>query len=364
VISLSSIEERVDEPESALAPTSRVTSRDIAAAAGVSQATVSNVLNRPELVAPETRKRVEEVILEQGFVVNSFGRALRMGTSRALGVVVLDLGNPFWAEVTRGIEAAASDLGYSVLLGSSNEREDKEQQLLGLFEEHRVEGVLVSSVHADSLAMRSLARRGTKVVLLDQGSADDRYSSVRENQVHGAQLVATHLLEHGHRRIAFVNGPHSIPWCAERAQGLREGVAAYGLDPDVVITEVPIEAMTALSAESAIEELLLIRDRPTAVFCVNDLVALGMLKQFSQRGIRVPQDFSIIGFDDSYFASQLSPSLTTIRQQPYALGKRATELMASLDSKSTASAVVFEPSLIDRDSVAKVPVADGTKAPH
>jgi LacI family transcriptional regulator len=336
---------------------SRVTSRDIAAAAGVSQTTVSNVLNRPDLVAPETLKRVQDVISEQGFVVNSFGRALRMGRSRALGVVVLDLGNPFWAEVTRGIESAASELGYSVLLGSSDEREEKERQLLGLFEEHRVEGVLVSSVHVDSVAMRSLARRGTKVVLLDQGSPDSHYSSVRENQILGAQLVANHLIANGHRRIAFVNGPHSVPWCAERSEGLRQGVSACGLDPDEIIVEIPIETMTAHSAEAATEQVLNLDTRPTAIFCVNDLVALGMLKQFARRGIRVPQDFSMVGFDDSYFASQLSPSLTTIRQQPYALGKRATELMASLDSKSPTSAVVFEPSLIDRDSVATIPIS-------
>lgn len=356
---MSSTDEFNQESEGPPPKRDRVTSRDIAAAAGVSQATVSNVLNRPDLVASETRRRIEAVIHEQGFVVNSVGRSLRMGSSRTLGVVVLDLSNPFWAEVTRGIEAAASELGYSVLLGSSDEREDKERQLLGLFEEHRVEGVLVASVHIDSPAMGSLARRGTKVVLLDQDSADAAYSSVRENQVRGAQLVASHLIANGHRRIAFVNGPHTIQWCAERSQGLRAGVAAGGLNPDEVIVEIPIETMTAHSAEAATDQILRLENRPTAIFCVNDLVALGMLKQFSQRGIHVPQDFSMVGFDDSYFASLLSPSLTTIRQQPYALGKRATELIASLDSRAPTSTVVFEPKLIDRDSVAKLPATDG-----
>jgi len=344
-----------EEDGEPLAPEpTRVTSRDIAAAAGVSQATVSNVLNRPDLVAPATRERIEAVIRDQGFVVNSFARGLRIGTSRALGVVVLDLANPFWGEVTRGIEAAASNVHYSVLLGSSDEREDKESQLLGLFEERRVEGVLVSSVHADSAAIRRLADHGTKVVLLDQDSADNRYSSVKQNQFRGAQLVADHLIARGHRRIAFVNGPHSIPWCAERWQGLRTGVAAQGLDPDSTIVEIPIDSMTAHSAEPATDQLLSIEERPTAIFCVNDLVALGMLKQFSQRGIRVPDDFSLVGFDDSYFASLLSPSLTTIRQQPYALGKRAAEIMISDEKTDGPVTVLFEPELIDRDSVARL----------
>jgi LacI family transcriptional regulator len=342
------------EEEQLLPEPTRVTSRDIAAAAGVSQATVSNVLNRPDLVAPATRMRIEAVIHERGFVVNSFARGLRMGTSRALGVVVLDLGNPYWGEVTRGIEAAASEVHYSVLLGSSDEREDKERQLLGLFEEHRVDGVLVSSVHADSALIRSLADRGTRVVLLDQDSADHRYSSVKQNQFHGAQLVAEHLIAHGHRRIAFVNGPHSIPWCAERSEGLRAGVRAHGLDPDTAIIEITIDTMTAHSAEPATEQLLRIEERPTAIFCVNDLVALGMLKQFSQRGIHVPDDFSMVGFDDSYFASLLSPSLTTIRQQPYALGKRAAEIMIADDKTGNPVTVLFEPELIERDSVATI----------
>jgi LacI family transcriptional regulator len=332
----------------------RVTSRHIAAAAGVSQATVSNVLNRPELVAPATRIRVEEVIREQGFVVNSFARGLRLGSSRALGAVVLDIGNPFWAEVTRGIEAAASELHYSVLLGASDEREDKELRLLGLFEEHRVEGILVSSVNADSPALRGITDRGTKVVLLDQGSAEDRYSSVRLKHSLGAQLVADHLIAYGHRRIAFINGPHTVPWCLYRSEGLHAGVAAQGLDPDSVIVEITIGHMTARSAEPATEQLLALTDRPTAVFCVNDLVALGILKQLSQRGMHAPQDFSMVGFDDSYFAAQLSPSLTTIRQQPYALGKRAVELMMAPDASKKAVTVLFEPELIERDSVARI----------
>jgi LacI family transcriptional regulator len=332
----------------------RVTSRDIAAAAGVSQATVSNVLNRPDLVAPATRTRVEEVIRERGFVVNSFARGLRMGSSRVLGAVVLDVGNPFWAEVTRGIEAAASELHYSVLLGASDEREDKELRLLGLFEEHRVQGVLVSSVNADSSALRGLYDRGTKVVLLDQESAENQYSSVRLKHSLGAQLVAEHLIAYGHRRIAFINGPHSVPWCLSRFEGLRAGVAAEGLDPDAVIVEIPIGHMTAHSAEPATEQLLALPDRPTAVFCVNDLVALGILKQLSQRGMHVPQDFSMVGFDDSYFAAQISPSLTTIRQQPYALGKRAVELMMARNPSKEVQTVLFEPELIERDSVARI----------
>ena len=340
------------QPPGDLPDRTRVTSRDVAAAAGVSQATVSNVLNRPDLVAPATRERVEAAMRDRGFVVNSFARGLRLGSSRALGVAVLDIGNPFWADVMRGIEEAASELHYSVLLGATDEREDKELALLGLFEEHRVEGILVSSVNVDSLALRGLADRGTKVVLLDQQRGRQDYASVRLKHALGAELVASHLLDRGHRRIAFVNGPHSVPWCLSRSQGLRAGVAAAGFDPDQVVVEITIDHMTAHSAEPATDQLLALADRPTAVFCANDLVALGILKQLAQRGMHVPRDFSMVGFDDSYFAALLSPSLTTIRQQPYLLGKQAVLLMMRQDEADGTDDVLFEPELIERDSVA------------
>lgn len=229
-----------------------LTSRDIAKAAGVSQATVSNVINRPELVAPETQARVRALMDEMGFVLNDSARSLRVGRSRTLGVVTLDLSNPFWGEVTRGIEAAAAERGYTVLLGASEEKLAKETQLLQAFEQQRVDSILISSVDADSTLLRNLHNRGTKVVFLDQFDTLGHYSSVTFNHVAGAKLVGEFLARSGHRRIAFVNGPQSVPWCAARALGLREGIASAGLDPDEVLREFPIGSMTAQDAEPVV----------------------------------------------------------------------------------------------------------------
>jgi LacI family transcriptional regulator, galactose operon repressor len=328
-----------------------LTSRDIARAAGVSQATVSNVLNRPELVAPETVLRVREVMEKLGFVVNDSARSLRAGRSRTLGVVTLDLSNPFWGEVTRGIEAVASEHGLPVLFGASEEDPAKELQFLRLFEEHRVGSILLSSVDVNSRKLREMHRRGTKVVILDQSDPKDHYSSVTFNHVAGARLVAEHLIRYGHRRIAFLNGPHSVPWCRARAQGLREGLAACGVDPEEAVLEFTIKSMTAQSAEPAVGTVLASGFEPTAVFCVNDMVALGVLKVLSQRGIHVPEDLSIVGFDDSYFSSLLSPALTTVRQQPYELGKKATEMVMALAPGAAPVTYVFEPEIMLRDSV-------------
>jgi LacI family transcriptional regulator len=318
----------------------------------VSQATVSNVINRPHLVAPATLDRVQSVMRESGFVLNTSARNLRVGRARTLGVVALDLGNPFWGEVTRGIESTASARDYSVLLGASEEREDKERKFLRLFEEHRVDGILVSSLNVESAALRMLRQRGTKIVLLDQVDPLGESPSVAFDHVAGAELVARHLIENGHRRIGFLNGPHSVPWCRDRLEGLRRGVELFGLDPDAVIHEFPIRSMTSRDADAAIDPVL--ADDVTALFCVNDLVALGALKSLSQRGVPVPERLSIVGFDDTSFASMLSPGLTTVRQYPFELGRRGAELVIDAVEGEEPSTVIFQPELIVRESVRRI----------
>jgi LacI family transcriptional regulator len=329
-----------------------LTSRDIAQAAGVSQATVSNVINRPHLVAPATLNRVQSVMREHGFVLNTSARNLRVGRARTIGVVALDLGNPFWGEVTRGIESTASARRYSVLLGTSEEQEEKELRFLRLFEEHRVDGIVVSSVNVGSPAIAALRARGTKVVLLDQIDPAGGVSSVAFDHVAGAALVADHLVENGHRRIGFLNGPHSVPWCRDRLEGLRRGVARHGLDPDAVIREFPVKSMTAQDAEPAIDPVL--ASDVTALFCVNDLVALGALKSLSQRHVPVPERLSLVGFDDSSFSSMLSPSLTTVRQHPFELGREAAELLIDAVEGQEPATVVFAPELVVRESVRRL----------
>lgn len=330
------------------------TSRDIAKAAGVSQATVSNVLNRPDLVAEETRERVHAAIKRMNFVVNDSARTLRAGRSRTLGVIALDLTNPFWGDVTRGVSDAAAALGYSVLLGSSGESREGEQSLLRLFEEHRVDGVLVSSVDIDSPAIESLTRRGITVVLLDEPDNTGRYGSVSLDQAAGARLVGEHLLSEGHRRIGFINVCHDIWWARERSRGLCEAIQRADEDPAIVISERMITTMTAQTAEPEVGALLSDAPDITAIFCVNDMVALGVLKKLRDLGLSVPEDISVVGFDDSYFAGLLSPALTTVRQQPYRLGRTAAELAIKRNLGDLIEAVIYEPTLVVRESTRKL----------
>ena len=328
----------------------RLTSRDIAVEAGVSQATVSNVMNRPDIVAPETRERVHAAMQRMNFVANDSARTLRAGRSRTLGVVALDLTNPFWGEVTRGISDAASSRGHTVLLGSSGESREGEEQLLRTFQGHRVDSVLVSSVDVTSAALKSLGQNGTKVILLDEPDVTGQYSSVSLDQAAGSRSATKHLLEQGHRRIGFINVSHEIWWARERLRGIQEAVVAVGEDPATVISELTIATMTIRAAEPAVSNLLTQAPDISAIMCMNDMIALGVLKRLHILGLRVPDDIAITGFDDSYFAELLSPSLTTVRQQPYLLGKVAAELAIELDSTDPIKTVVFEPELVVRES--------------
>ena len=284
------------------------------------------------------------------FVVNSSARTLRAGRSRTLGVIALDLSNPFWGEVTRGVSDEAAARGYSVLLGSSGESREGEHHLLRLFEEHRVDGVLVSSVDVDSPPIRSLARRGITVVLLDELDTTARYSSVSLDQAAGARLIGEHLLGEGHRRIGFLNVSHDIWWARERSRGLHQSLLASGEDAANAIVERTIATMTAAAAEPALVELLVAAPDVTAVVCVNDMVALGVLKRLRDLKVAVPDAISVVGFDDSHFAALLSPALTTVRQEPYRLGRSAAELAIGRKPGDSIETVIYQPLLMIRES--------------
>jgi LacI family transcriptional regulator len=162
-------------------------------------------------------------------------------------------------------------------------------------------------------------------------------------------IAATHVLDRGHTRIALVNGDVSIPWCADRRTGVHAAVKARGLQPATVVGRLLVSTLTAREGESIVPALLALDPAPTAVICANDLLALGVLRGLSQRGIRVPDDMALVGYDDDDFAAVLSPPLTTVRQEPYRVGRTAAEILLAEPVESSRR-VVFEPELVIRDS--------------
>ncbi len=327
--------------------------REVAKRAGVSLGTVSNVLNRPEIVAEETRQRVLQVIEEIGFVRNGSARQLRAGRSQHIGLVVLDVANPFFTEVARGVEDLANEKGYVVILCNSDDSVEKESHYLHVLTEQRTQGVLITPVQSDASYLQQLRQHGTAVVLLDRPSRSKDLCSVSVDDVRGGELAAAHLLEQGHTCIGFVHGPLSIRQCADRRRGVLRAVKAAALDPNQAIIDITTRAQNAREGEESVEKLLSAATRPTAVFCANDLLALGVMRGLIKRGISIPADMALVGYDDVEFASVLATPLTSIRQPKYELGRAATELLLDEANNPTTHEhkhIVYQPELIVRAS--------------
>lgn len=300
----------------------RPTSKDIAHLAGVSQATVSNVLNRPHLVAETTLAQVRTSMAAAGYVVNHSARTLKSGLNPAIGVVVLDVANPFWGLVVQGIESVTAPRRIPLVIGSSNACADTEQQILQSFESQGVRNVLIAPTGPNLPLLHALQQRGLRVALLGRKDPARRLPAVSLDHAAGAAAVARFLVEAGHRRLAIVNGSHAISGCASRAQGFRAA-----LDTDLELHELQMQSMSAEEGLRSVPQLLALSPRPTAVFCANDMLALGVLKGLARAGVSVPEHLSVVGYDDAPFAKLLSPALTTVHQSAGAIGRRAAALM-------------------------------------
>ncbi len=328
---------------------------DVAHRAGVSLGTVSNVLNRPDRVSPATRERVLTAIEELGFIRNEAARQLRAGRSRTIGVVVLDIGNPFFTEIAAGVESAATAAGLSVVLCNSGESGAREEHYLSLLQEQRSFGILVTPVR--KLArIDEIRRQGTACILMDRPT-NGRRCSVSVDDVIGGRLAAAHLLELGHERIAFVGGPTSLSQVALRLDGARRALKEAGLPPDSLrVFDTPGLNVVAGRAAGVRVAALPSAERPTAAFCANDLVALGLLQELIRLQINVPRDLAIVGYDDIDLAALAAVPLTSIRRPRSQVGHTATNLLieeVARPAEHVHRRVVFEPQLIVRESTTR-----------
>ncbi|WP_104086345.1 LacI family DNA-binding transcriptional regulator [Arthrobacter sp. GMC3] len=326
--------------------------KDVANHAGVAVGTVSNVLNYPDRVAPQTRERVLSSISDLGFVRNDAARQLRAGRSRTIGLIVLDIGNPFFSSLSRAAEDAAATGGRAVVLGNSGHDAQRESHYLDLFEEQQVQGVLISPVANVSERLRALTARGTKVVLVDSRADDGGFSSVSVDDVQGGHLATRHLLELGRRKIAFIAGPQSLRQVRDRLEGARQAVGEF---PDATLEVLDAAEMSVLAGRT-VGDLLVERglaELPDGVFCANDLLALGLMQSLTMlHTLRIPEDVALVGYDDIDFAASAIVPLTSIRQPAALIGQTAIELLLEqLESEATVPrSVVFKPELVVRGS--------------
>ncbi|MGR7023134.1 LacI family DNA-binding transcriptional regulator [Geodermatophilus sp. URMC 62] len=326
--------------------------RDVAEHAGVSVGTVSNVLNRPEVVSGPTRERVLSAITALGFVRNESARQLRAGHSRTIGLVVLDIANPFFTDVARGVDDVVDPAGLAVILCNSDDRPEKEAAHLDVLAEQRVQGVLITPTAELSPHLDSLRRRGVPVVLVDRRAPTADQCAVAVDDVLGGRLAAEHLLERGHRRIAFIGGASGLPQVQERHAGVVAAVREASGDDDALLVLSP-EHLTVDGGREAAARIvgLPAARRPTAAVCANDLLALGVLQEMVRQGVRVPEDFAIVGYDDIDFAAAAAVPLTSVRKPRQELGRRAAELLlAESQEGHRHEQLVFDPELVVRES--------------
>jgi DNA-binding LacI/PurR family transcriptional regulator len=307
-----------------------VSIKDIAQIAGVSHSTVSRALADSSLVNPGTKARIRTLAQELGYSPDAGARGLVLGRTRTVGVVVTIITDPFIAEVVQGIETAAYAAGYSVILTSSNSEPKRELAAVEILRSKRVDAVIVTSSRIGALYQNYLERLGAPVVLVNTHSAQSGHytMAVTVDNRHGGYLATTHLVELGHQRIAYVTGMADHSDDLERMNGYRQALTQAGFEPDPTLI-VPGTGR-ANGGERALSVLMRLFPPPTAVFCYNDMTAIGLLRAAKAAGLAVPADLAIVGFDDIPFASYVCPPLTTYCQPKFELGQRAVEMALRL----------------------------------
>ncbi|MCX7976366.1 MAG: LacI family transcriptional regulator [Bellilinea sp.] len=301
------------------------TIREVASRAGVSPTTVSHVINNTRFVSAEARQRVLEAMAELNYRPNVLARSLRRGETRTLGLILPDSANPFFAEIARAIEDAAFSAGYNVILGNSENELAKEQVYVDVLVNKQVDGLIFLASGDHSPSLEHLVRDGLPVVVVDRRLSGLEVDTVLTDNLQGGLSAARFLLELGHRRIACITGPSNLTPSAERVIGFRRALEEAGM----AVEENLIRKgdFHPRSGYRAALELIEYQPRPTAIFICNDMMAIGALRALSEAGLLVPQDCSLVGFDDIELASYVTPPLTTIRQDKTALAEAAVQLL-------------------------------------
>lgn len=334
-------------------PKARPSVQDVARLAGVSIGTVSNVLNNPDRVTPGTLTKVTRAIDQLGFVRNDAARQLKAGSSKTIGLVVPDVSNPFFGELSRGAEDAAAAAGYAVVLANSANIQKREAAYLSLFEEQRVGGIVISPLEDVTESVIRLRERGTPSVLVDRKADPAICCSVSVDDIFGGRIAVEHLISKNATRIAFVGGPLEFQQVADRLAGAQEAVAAAG--GGVSLERIATPDLTVLAGREVGEEIAnrAPEHRPDGIFCANDLLAVGIMQAFVFNSrVRIPQDVALVGYDDISFAPAAIVPLTSIRQPEVELGARAIELLLH-EVEGGAHAhqqLTFQPVLVVRDS--------------
>lgn len=326
--------------------------KDIARVAKVSHSTVSRALHNSPLVSHETAQRIREIAREKGYRPSAVARSLVTRRTKTIGVVVTRIADPFIAEVVNGIEEVANDHGYSVFLANSNANPDREVKVVHSFHERRVDGILVTASRVGALYMPLLTEMRVPTVLINNQHPGEFVHSVMIDNVTASSQATEHLIQLGHKRIAYIGDQYGFQSDTERFAGYRRAleIADVPFLPELIAHG----DGNAEGGMHAMQKLLETVDPPTAVFCYNDMSALGALRSIRAKGMRVPEDISVVGFDDLFIASYTNPALTTISQPMKQMGSTAMEILLKLfNGANSQNNIKVQGQLIVRESTAR-----------
>ena len=340
-----------------MTPQLHSTIRDVARKARVSVATVSRVLNAPEQVRGITRNRVFKAMEQCHYVYNALAGSLSARKTSTLGVIIPTITNPIFAMVTKGIQDLAASKGYSIILGNTDYNEENEMRLLHLFQEKRTDGVILNGPWRNASILPHIKDTKLPFVITWQTVKDKEVNFVAFDNFKGAYRIVEYLIGLGHRRIGMIAGKFSV---SERAvmrwQAYRKCLADHDIsyDPKMMLEK----GYTFFEGKEALARLLTLPSRPTAVFCGNDILAIGAIVMAKEEGLRVPEDLSVVGFDDMEISAYYDPPLTTMAVPAYEMGQLAAKVMIEniRGECKTPQQYILDTNLIVRGSTGKTEV--------
>jgi LacI family transcriptional regulator len=339
-----------DEPNAFSAP--KVTLEEIARVAGVSPSTVSRILNGTARVLPAKQQAVEEAIARFNYRPNVLARSLASGRTKTIGVLTQAVSSPFYAEWLRGIEEALYEPGFTPIFVSSRWHVDEEKARLDEFIARRVDGIILLHAQLDEATLTDYSRHSPMLVLGRSVQNGAMLAGLPIDNQQGARDATRHLIEQGHRAIAFIAGPGSHEDAVERLDGYRIALeeAGIGFDADLVEQGDYLET----GGLAAMERLMARRPSFSAVFCANDQTAYGARLAMFRRGVRVPEDVSLVGFDDLPTSSYMTPPLTTVRQPTYEIGRLAAQSILQMIRKQAIALSPIPLTLVTRETTRRV----------
>jgi DNA-binding LacI/PurR family transcriptional regulator len=302
------------------------TIKDIAKQAGVSHTTVSRALNHNPLISEQTTERIQKIALELRYHPSVAARSLKTNRSQALGVIVSHIADPYFSEILQGIDDVAQENGYSLFIASAQHDPIRENSIVQTMREHRVDGVILCSPNFTAEQTRQLNSYDIPIVALNNQASEGYRFAIYHDDVDGSSQACQHLIALGHKNIAYLGNFTAGRTNQERLEGFKRAMAEAGLP-------VRIELIHHASGNSpeqgleGVEDYLSLGEKPTAVICYNDLMAIGVLKGLHRAGLRVPEDISVTGFDNIMYSDYTRPPLTTIDQPKRFLGAEAARLM-------------------------------------